>query len=435
MHHFFQRRDAAFDIPSRAYALLIDGADSEFVLFDAVDADYFDRTYALPGPPTQLGSWRSHVDRAPIYAIEINASDAAPAATGWLALHPHDALPEWSQIELVPDDKGEAAVYNSIAGPPRRARVSVRPASNKLARMLAQATDLTPYVRPEDEIELALPASSIEHIFVLDVGQGSANALVTSADKVIAYVDVGSGVLKDTGTWPSSMGRICLQHHPVAILTHWHYDHFHAANIYPAAQGMTWIAPLQTLGPGPQSAMASAIANTGTLMVWSGSGILSAGKIDLERCTGPSSNQNRSGIAVWVWGSAGSDPILLPGDAGYSDIPTLVAGKAIAGLVAAHHGGRASGVAPTKPGAGTPRVALSYGHPNSYKHPLANSLQGLTASRWSIGHPAPGIDERRTEDRIGGVGGTGLGHIRMNWTGNTGPAHICSCGCTLDPTQ
>ncbi|TIX35657.1 MAG: hypothetical protein E5V34_02415 [Mesorhizobium sp.] len=181
--------------------------------------------------------------------------------------------------------------------------------------------------------------------------------------------------------------------------------------------------------------MASAIAATGTLMIWKGSGILQAGKIEIERCVGPSTNQNRSGIAAWVWGSTGSDPLLLPGDAGYGDIPTLSAGKAIAGLAAAHHGGRAPGVAPTKPGVGTPRVALSYGHSNSYKHPLPNSLKGLTASHWNIGHPAPGIDERRTEDRSGGVGGHGLGHIRMNWTGNIGPVHMCRCGCTINPTQ
>jgi len=49
--------------------------------------------------------------------------------------------------------------------------------------------------------------------------------------------------------------------------------------------------------------------------------------------------------------------------------------------------------------------------------------------------PSTGIDERRTEDWPGGKGATGLGHIRMNWTGNTGAAHRCTCGCTLNPTQ
>ncbi|RVJ72529.1 ComEC/Rec2 family competence protein [Sinorhizobium medicae] len=438
MHKFFQGRDAAFPfpVPERVYALLIDGEGSEFALFDAVDAEYFNRIYAPTGYTARLGDWRSHVDQAPIYAIEINASDAVPAAKAWLGAHPLGALPRWAQIELLADSNGEAAVYDNIAGPPQRAKVSVRPVSKRLTRALQQATDLTPDVRSEDEIEQALPTSSVEHVFVLDVGQGSANALVTASGEVFAYVDFGAGVLKDIGTWPPAMLGICLQYDPVIVLTHWHYDHFHAANIYPAAQHRTWIAPYQSVGPGPQSAMASAIAAAGTLMIWNGSGILQAGKLELERCNGPANNQNRTGIAVWVWGSPGSDPILLPGDAGYSDIHSLAAGKAVAGLVAAHHGGRAPGRPPVRPGASTPRLALSYGYNNSYTHPLQNSLRGLTASHWHIGHPAAGVDERRTADRLpGGKGGAGLGHIRLNWSGNFGPHHTCMCGCTLNPTQ
>lgn len=436
MHDFFRRRDGgSFEIPHRVYALVIDGEDREHVLFDAVDARFFDLAYAS-GYQTAPGSWLVHVDRAPVYAIEINAIDGTPAAIAWHARHPYAALPEWSQIELVPDRKGEADVYDNIAGPPQRATVSVRPVSKRLAQALEQATDLTPHIKPESDIEQALPTSSIEQVFVLDVGQGSANALVSSPGAVIAYVDLGAGVLRDVGTWPSSMGGVCLQHAPVVILTHWHYDHFEAANIYPAAQQRVWIAPFQKLGPGPQSAMAGAIAATGTLMVWNGSGILQAGAIDLERCAGPAGNQNRTGIAVWVWGPVGSDPLLLPGDAGYTDLPTLAAGKAISGFAVAHHGGRSSGTPPTRPGGGTPRAALSYGHNNSYRHPLPSSVQGLVASQWVIGNPGSGIDERRTEDRQpGGTGGHGLGHIRLDWAGGNGPPHACGCGCTLNPTQ
>ena len=169
--------------------------------------------------------------------------------------------------------------------------------------------------------------------------------------------------------------------------------------------------------------------------IWNGTGLLHAGKIDLERCTGPAGNQNRTGIAAWIHGPVGSDPIVLPGDAGYADVPGLARGAVISSLVVAHHGGHAPGTPPLKPGVGTPRAAFSYGCPNGYNHPLPGSLSRLTASKWTIGHPAAGVDERRTEDRPGGKGGSGLGHIRMNWTGNTGPVHACSCGCTLNPTQ
>jgi len=110
----------------------------------------------------------------------------------------------------------------------------------------------------------------------------------------------------------------------------------------------------------------------------------------------------------------------------------LAAGRAITGFAVAHHGGRAPGTPPTKPGSGTPRAAFSYGPANSYGHPLPNSLTRLIASRWRIGHPAAGIDERRTEDRSHR---TGLGHIRLDWAGGASSPHGCTCGCTLDPTQ
>jgi len=275
MHKFFERQDAAFpfDVPTRVYALLIDGEGSDFVLFDAVAAEFFDQNYEPLSQPRPPGSWQQHADHAPIYAIEINASDAVTTAASWLKRHPHDALPRWSQIELVADDRGEAAVCDNIAGPPQRARIS--------AGTLQRASE-----QPEPLRYRA--------------------------------VDLGS----------------------------------------------SWQRP------------------------------------------------------------------------GYADISTLAAGKAIAGLVVAHHGGRSPGPPPPRPGVGTPRAALSYGYSNSYKHPLGSSIQSLTASHWSIGHPAAGLDECRTEDRPPhGTGGLGLGHIRLNWTGNTGPPHACRCGCTLNPTQ
>jgi hypothetical protein len=441
MHSFFHRGDEPsmpFEVPRRVYARPIDGEDFEYLVFDAVHAEFFDsfdREFEGARGSSLTRQWRASIERGPIYAIEVNAR-ASGTAANWLKKNPREGLPEWAEIDLTADPEGEASVYNNIAGASQPARILVRPASESMARSLRQATDLTPDVKPEADIKQAVPKALIDQIFVLDVGQGAANALVNTSNEVIAYVDLGAGVLKDAGTWPSSMGGICLAHGPKVILTHWHYDHFQAANIYAAAQRLTWIAPFQKLGPGPQSAMAGALAATGTLMVWKGSGTLKVGSIELERCTGPASNQNRDGIAVWVHGPGGTDPILLPGDAGYSDVPGLAASRAICGLVVAHHGGRSPGVPPARPGAGTPRAALSYGHSNSYGHPLAGVLSQLrTPSLWGIGHPAAGLDERRTEDRPGGTGGPGLGHIRMNWSGNTGTAHSCFCGCTLDPTQ
>src|SRR5580693_2107998 len=51
-------------------------------------------------------------------------------------------------------------------------------------------------------------------------------------------------------TWPTAMTGFCFANSPPIVLSHWHYDHFSAANRFPIARTMSWIAPNQTLGPG-----------------------------------------------------------------------------------------------------------------------------------------------------------------------------------------
>jgi hypothetical protein len=431
MNAFFGPPGGDLEIPPSVYARMIDGDDGAFVLFDAAHSEDFDDFYRGSDGPIQEGAWRDNVEQARIYAIEINGLDGRQAARQWLSKHPIGDISEWVRMELTPDSDGEADVYDNIGGPPRRANVTLSAASPNLAAALSTATDLKPEIRPEADIASVLPSRKIEQVFVLDVGQGAANALVDTYGEVVAYVDLGRGVLKDIGTWPAGMKNICLLHDPKVVLTHWHYDHFHTANTFPNAQALTWIAPYQTLGPGPQSAMARAIIANGTLMVWNGGSTLSVGALELERCTGPAGNQNRTGIAVWVTGPRGEDPILLPGDAGYADF----AMRTITSFVVAHHGGQAPGMPPARPAGGLSLAALSFGHNNQYKHPLNASLAVLVNQGWAIGYVHAGLDERRTTVRPGGIGGTDLGHIRLNWSGGSGPAHGCTCGCTLSPTQ
>ncbi|CAM5770191.1 hypothetical protein LMIY3S_03089 [Labrys miyagiensis] len=435
MHRFFQRREEPSHVPPRVYARLIDGEEGDgYVLFDAVEAEAFDRFVRSVEEEPTPAAWRGAIGDAPIYAVQVNGLTQF-RARDWLGRNPVADLPEWSEIFLSPDPMGEAEVYDNIAALPQLAAISIKRVSALRELQLKKATDLSPEIRTEQEIQGKLPSLPIEEVFALDVGQGAANALVTTGGNVAAYVDLGAGVLKDARTWPSAMGGICLQQSPVVILTHWHYDHFEAANIYPNAQGLTWIAPFQTLGPGPQSAMASAITGhpTGVLMVWSttGGSVLSTGAIELELCNGPAGNQNRTGIAVWVHGPSGEEPILLPGDAGYSDILLLKNGRSIAAFAVAHHGGQSAGQPPARPAGPQARAAFSYGINNQYTHPLATPLNRLRNASWNIGHPGPPIDERRTEDRAA----NGLGHIKLDWSGGAIRTRSCSCGCTITPTQ
>lgn len=435
MNRFFEPFDpgaARAGLPLRLYARLIDAEAGAFALFDAVAADDFDRAYAER--PADPGDWRRLVESARVFAVEVNVADGSPAAADWLKRDLR--LDDWHVLEARESPEGEALLFDNISDPEgRRVSLTLAKASDREADRLATVTDLAPDIADDADIETALPTDVIRQVFVLDVGQGSAAALVNRSAEVVAYADLGAGVLKDKKTWPSAFTGLCLCSDPTVILSHWHYDHFDAANTFPAARGRPWIAPYQTLGPGPQSAMAAALSAAGPLLVWNGSGRLTKGSIILERCTGPAGNQNRTGIAVWLSAPDASDPILLPGDAGYGDFTPLANPCVVTGLAVAHHGGRAPGTPPAPATSGIPRAALSYGNANRYHHPRAASLAALTGAGWSIGHPGAGLDDRRTEDRPGGTGGAGLGHIRLSWPRSTVNAFGCACRAPLNPTQ
>lgn len=432
LNKFFEPH-CKFEIPRRVYARLIDGHRKQYALFDTVDADWFDGENSSALGPMTADRWRSLSTQAPVYAIEVNSRLGEDVlALEWLSVW-SDKLPFWLELQVLPDEGGPANLYGNINGPPRRVRFFQDSIKPDVLNTLKKVTDLSPYAKLDESIRLALPTDDIEDVFVLDVGQGAANALITKSRKVLAYVDLGSGVLADAGTWPPAMMGICLKDDPLVVLTHWHYDHFHAANKFTTALNRTWIAPLQKIGPGPQSAMANSIIQNGTLMIWNGKGIVKNGAIELERCAGSTGNFNRSGIAVWVNGpDKGDAPILLPGDAGYADIPSLKgsATRSITSLIVSHHGGQAAGPAPSRKNLPAARAAMSFGNNNSYKHPLSRSIKKLKKAGWSIGFPNASRDDRRTEDRQ-----NGLGTISLRWKGLGVGTYSCNCGCTIAPTQ
>ncbi|WP_440639800.1 hypothetical protein ACSHT2_00160 [Bradyrhizobium sp. PUT101] len=421
------------EIPKRVYARLIDWHRKQYALFDTVDADWFDSENSPARGQMSIDRWRSLFTQALVYAIEVNSRLGEDVlALEWLRVW-SKRLPLWLELQVLPDERGPANLYGNINGPPSRVRFFQDSIKQDALDTLRRVTDLSPYAKPDESIRQALPTDGLEDVFVLDVGQGAANALVTKSRKVLAYVDLGSGVLADAGTWPPAMTGICLKDDPLVVLTHWHYDHFHAANKFTTALSRTWIAPFQKIGPGPQSAMANSIIQNGTLMIWNGKGIVRNGAIELERCTGSTGNFNRSGIAVWVNGPDKSDaPMLLPGDAGYADIPSLKgsAPRSITSLTVSHHGGQAAGPAPSRQNLPVARAAMSFGNNNSYKHPLSRSLKKLKKAGWSIGFPNASQDDRRTEDRQ-----NGLGTIDLRWKGSSLGTYSCNCGCSIAPTQ
>ncbi len=425
---FFLKTDRAPELPGRLYAYLTEELDNGHLLFDAVDATWFDENADALKTPEQ---WREMAPKAKVYFLETSTS-ARPSDPNYFR---RLSRLVWAEISLGGDGL-EGELYANINGPAISVGFDLRPMPLRVQRAIRMATDLTPYVRSDAAIEATLPSARANKVIVLDVGQASANAVVDDSGDVIAYVDLGAPGLSNAATWPRSMKAVCLAKDPIVILTHWHFDHFHLANIQSAALSLTWIAPFQTVGMGAQAAMAASIA-PGKLMVWNGSrpiGLATRG-IELERCRGPRANLNRTGIAVWVKGPKRSDPILLPGDGGYKDIPSL-RGRAITAFAAAHHGGKAPGRPPLPPGHSLTALAMSYGYNNSYNHPRARSIRALTKAGWSIGRfPGSALDEKRTVDRTGGTGGAGLGHIELRWPRASTKPRSCLCGCTIGPTQ
>jgi beta-lactamase superfamily II metal-dependent hydrolase len=418
--------------PSRLYALSIGFAPGARELFDAVDADALDAACAR-GVPEAIRGYGALVEDLPVYALEIDPAhlreDTRPAreARRWLATR--EARGDWVELKLRPDTDGAGLLYESIESEGRQVAIQAKPLAASMRGRLSRATRLTDHVAQRRTLRSVLPSSQLDGVVVLDVGQGSAAALVDGSGHVRAYVDLGAGVLRHAGTYPPAMQDFCLMHGPTVILSHWHYDHFHGANKTPQAQQLVWIAPNQTLGPGPQSAMAQTILSNGTLLLWNGRRPLRHGALTLERCTG--SGQNRSGIAVWVEGPGRADAILLPGDAGYADIPSLNRGRPrrVRSLVVAHHGGAAPGTPPPDPHHADSRAVISCGHRNRYGHPLPRALTDLGAQGWSIGAPRSEIDDRMTQRRT-----RGLGHTGLTW-GAPFPPQSCGCGCTIQATK
>ncbi|QIJ45450.1 hypothetical protein G7039_35615 (plasmid) [Rhizobium leguminosarum] len=426
-----------FDVPRRVYARLIEHHELEYALFDAIDADWFDKRAAAGPTSLRFESWAADSISAPIYVVEFNARGVNGFASFlWLATRfgMRRRLSQWFELSLLPENNGPAAVYFSMTGEPRYADAFLGRPDRLTRLLLEQLTDLSSQIDTRNSILDELNKIDHEEVFALDVGQGSANALVPKSGHASAYVDLGRSVLGDSPSWQTGT-TFCLSQAKTVILSHWHYDHFYGANMQPHALTLTWIAPYQKIGAGPQLSMASSIASNGQLKIWGGNGTISSTSVDLERSVGKGTDLNRSGLAVWVKDPNGTrDPILLPGDAGYKDLRSLL-GRNITSFAAAHHGGKSPGIPPRKSGATSAKVVLSYGLNNGYGHPLPNYIGRLGKQGWALGQPGAPIDERRTEDRkTVPTHQIALGNVRLNWGHGRSPPQ-CSCGCTIEPTQ
>lgn len=275
----------------------------------------------------------------------------------------------------------------------------------------------------------------IDWVGVYDVGQGSAAALCDVDGVPMVYVDLGGGVMRNTGTFPQSLHDFCFTQSPPVILSHWDWDHWSSGTRFQQAANMKWIVPNQKLGA-VHATFAATLATNSNLLVWPAKlSSVQSGQTEIIKCTG--SGRNHSGLAVSVGGPQGDDPILLPGDARYAVIGSATSGK-YTSVVVPHHGADMRNRAvPAGLGYQMSRAVYSCGISNTFCHPWPVTERDHDKHGWP--HAAAGATnpvDRRTTRR----GSNGLGHIGLTWKPAPLPTGHCKslCGlnsCSLQLTQ
>lgn len=237
---------------------------------------------------------------------------------------------------------------------------------------------------PNAQQAIASVLSSVTRVATLrvrDVGQASFSSLCDKHGKPLLHYDVGFPISFNGHTSPKTFDIDPTEKSPV-ILSHWDWDHLHAAYLYPHLTDCPWIVPDQKLGPGA-ARLARILASKGRLLVHptGNSTVFPAGEI--AHASGPPASLNDTGLTVRVTLASGR-VALLTGDVDYSFLAHATAGP-VNHLVATHHGARfASGSAAIPvPVPSMETLLLSYGSRNVYRHPHIDALKLHVGAGWA----------------------------------------------------
>lgn len=250
----------------------------------------------------------------------------------------------------------------------------------------------------------------------LDIGQGSANALLDRAGRARLYFDVGAGSRGNGKTRPASY-HFCTCFDPPVVLSHWDEDHWNAARYNPELNALRWIVPRQLIGASHSRQVARILQAGGSVLVVKRTSLPSSAlrgsrqELILRYGTGKSqkrvkADRNDCGLILAVRNIALDLYWLFPGDARYSKVPQFEGEPVV--LMASHHGARLdpSSSPPSRCTQPYARLLYSFGPGNSYPHPHHSSITGHHAAGWSHNNTdAWGRDVRATW-RPGQSGGT-----------------------------
>jgi beta-lactamase superfamily II metal-dependent hydrolase len=221
---------------------------------------------------------------------------------------------------------------------------------------------------------LAIHARRDLRVTALDVGQASC-VVFSEGSTPFGYFDVGAPMFFNQRSFPRPFS-----HEPAdegfVILSHWDFDHFALALRYPALKKLRWFAPNQPVGPNTALFQKSLGSNLTFI-----SNDVDVGAMALRRCSGTSlRDRNSTGYALGV--NLKGAGILLPGDADYQWVSPAIANN-VNRVVVPHHG--AAGSSPPQPrGGNNPTAVVSYGIPNTYRHPNENQIDAHRRAGWRI---------------------------------------------------
>ncbi len=232
---------------------------------------------------------------------------------------------------------------------------------------------------------------------VVDIGQGSTNAIFNANGQVILYFDLGGGSSSNRFTFPDhaqvQLGpKLCNHARPRFILSHWDWDHWRgivpAVSTRSVAQinanalcsaitaNTTWAAMQQGMG-GIHLAVRQRVYNATDFHERStvgGAQFHAFGAFRIIRCAyntahGGADNNTGFGLRIEDPANAGQY-ILLPGDAHYPNIQAHGTDQALQALVVTHHGEPTVQADVPRPLAGANRpLVYSFGSGNKYGHP------------------------------------------------------------------
>ncbi|HEP9605354.1 TPA: hypothetical protein VDV81_005152 [Pseudomonas aeruginosa] len=266
-------------------------------------------------------------------------------------------------------------------------------------------------------LDIPLQNTEPHAVAVYDVGQGNCNAIVDIHEHPRIFFDLGWAPNFHRSTRPSEIPDLfrCSAHAfaPV-VLSHWDMDHWSyaiARSTYDPGSLTTkhewhknalnrfWIARApeverHQLGPLALTfyralTKKQLLLGLSAILLWpNGTKRIQFSGGWLEACSpkdGKPADRNNSGLAMFVQPNPQTGPILLTGDADFPSIPSLAVKrpKALAGMVAPHHGARISPDDVPRPKSGSPaQVVVSVGKDNTYGHPKQDAIDAYLEHGW-----------------------------------------------------